>query len=264
MKILATDMDGTFLDHLGTYDKTRLDNLLAACEAKDYVFTVASGRALLALEELFDGFVDRIAIIAENGALVQYKGEVLFESKLEPKDYLQIADTTLALPTCEGILLSGRRGAYAPNDADPAYLKAMERYYENVMATDLEAVTDDIFKVTAKFQGDTVMERGDYLNTIFEDMTAVTTGFDSMDIILKGVDKGFGLYHLCQELGRKASDVVAFGDNLNDMEMLTFAGHAVATENARNEIKAVADEVIGHHKDGAVFDYMEGLVGSDV
>ena len=76
-------MDGTFLDHLGAYDKARLDNLLDACEAKDYVFTVASGRALLALEELFDGFVDRIAIIAENGALVQYKGEVLFESKLE-------------------------------------------------------------------------------------------------------------------------------------------------------------------------------------
>ena len=257
-------MDGTFLDHLGAYDKARLDNLLDACEAKDYVFTVASGRALLALEEL------------------QYKGEVLFESKLDPKDYLEIADTTLALPTCEGILLSGRRGAYAPNDADPAYLKAMERYYENVMATDLEAVTDDIFKVTAKFQGDTIMERGDYLNTIFEDMTAVTTGFDSMDIILKGVDKGFGLYHLCQELGRHApvvtipsycrchdeprrsSDVVAFGDNLNDMEMLTFAGRAIATENARDEIKAVADEVIGHHKDGAVFDYMEGLVGSDV
>ena len=70
----------------------------------------------MALEELFDGFVDRIAIIAENGALVQYKGEVLFESKLEPKDYLEIADTTLALPTCEGVLLSGRRGAYAPNE----------------------------------------------------------------------------------------------------------------------------------------------------
>ena len=65
----------------------------------------------------------------------------------------------------------------------------MERYYENVMATNLEGVTDDIFKVTAKFQGDTIMERGDYLNTIFEDITAVTTGFDSMDIILKGVDK---------------------------------------------------------------------------
>ncbi|MFR3960365.1 MAG: HAD hydrolase family protein [Streptococcus salivarius] len=262
MKILATDMDGTFLDHLGAYDKARLDNLLDACEAKDYVFTVASGRALLALEELFDGFVDRIAIIAENGALVQYKGEVLFESKLEPKDYLQIADTTLALPTCEGILLSGRRGAYAPNDADPAYLKAMERYYENVMATDLEAVTDDIFKVTAKFQGDTIMERGDYLNTIFEDMTAVTTGFDSMDIILKGVTRALVFTIFVKSWGVRLQMFVAFGDNLNDMEMLTLRTRLL--RKMRDEIKAVADEVIGHHKDGAVFDYMEGLVGSDV
>ncbi|MDU6443734.1 MAG: HAD hydrolase family protein, partial [Streptococcus sp.] len=128
------------------------------------------------------------------------------------------------------------------------------------MATDLEAVTDDIFKVTAKFQGDTIMERGDYLNTIFEDMTAVTTGFDSMDIILKGIDKGFGLYHLCQEFGRKASDVVAFGDNLNDFEMLDFAGNAVATENARQEIKDISNEIIGHCDEESVMAYMEGLV----
>lgn len=35
-----------FLDHLGSYDKVRLDKLLDACEAKNYVFTVASGRSL--------------------------------------------------------------------------------------------------------------------------------------------------------------------------------------------------------------------------
>ena len=44
-------------------------------------------------------------------------------------------------------------------DADPAYLKAMERYYEKCHGKqNLEGVTDDIFKVTAKFQGDTIME----------------------------------------------------------------------------------------------------------
>ena len=67
-------MDGTFLDHLGAYDKARLDNLLDACEAKDYVFTVASGRALLALEELFDGFVDRIAIYCGKWCLGSVQG----------------------------------------------------------------------------------------------------------------------------------------------------------------------------------------------
>ena len=54
-----------------------------------------------------------------------------------------------------------------------------------------------------------------------------------------------------------------FGDNLNDMEMLTFAGCAVATENARMRLRKWQMRGIGHHRDGAVFDYMEGLVGSD-
>ncbi len=54
-------------------------------------------------------------------------------------------------------------------------------------------------------------------------------------------------------------DVVAFGHNLNDMEMLTFAGTRLSYENARDEIKAVADEVIGHIKMVQSFDYMEGF-----
>lgn len=264
MTILAADMDGTFLDHLGTYDRERLENLLNHCEAKDFIFTVASGRALLALEKLFEGFVDRIAIIAENGALVQYKGRVLFEAKITPDQYLSIVETITELDGCEGVLLSGRAGAYVPLDSDPDYVKEMVYYYENVVLTDLDKVDDDIFKVTAKFQGDTIIDRSDKLNAIFDDMTAVTTGFDSMDIIPKGVHKGFGLDHLCQELGLTASDVIAFGDNLNDWEMLTFAGRAIAMENARQEIKAIADEVIGHHKHGAVLDYMEGVVAGHV
>ncbi len=71
----------------------------------------------------------------------------------------------------------------------------MERYYEMLVATDLEAVTDDIFSVTAKFHG-IPWNVALYQHVIFEDMTAVTTGFDSMDISLKVWTAGFGLYHL--------------------------------------------------------------------
>ena len=85
----------------------------------------------------------------------------------------------------------------------------------------------------------------------------MTTGFESLDIIPRGVDKGFGLRHLCQELGIKTSQVMAFGDNLNDLQMLEEAGVAIAPSNAREEIKAVSDHIIGHHKDGAVLDYIE-------
>ena len=49
--------------------------------------------------------------------------------------------------------------------------------------------------------------------------------------------------------------------NKKELQTLTIEQLNGMTEQA---LKAVADEVIGHHKDGAVFDYMEGLVGSDV
>lgn len=53
---------------------------------------------------------------------------------------------------------------------------------------------------------------------------------------------------------------MAFGDNLNDLQMLEYAGTAIATENARPEIKAVADQVIGDCNQESVMAYLEGLV----
>lgn len=260
MKILATDMDGTFLDAEGTFDTLRLKSFLDSCDKEGYLFTVASGRALLALETMFSDYLNRIALIAENGGLVQYKGEVLFEAKVEPNDYLKVVDTVKSLDGCQGVLLSGRQAGYTPLDVAQDYREQMAEYYENIIAMPLEDVKDDIFKVTATFPADVVLEREQWLNSHLVKMTAVTTGFESIDIIPEGVHKGVGLDHLCQALGKSSDDVIAFGDNLNDMEMLAFAGTAVAVSNARDEVKEVADTIIGHHAEGAVFDYMEEVV----
>ena len=53
--------------------------------------------------------------------------------------------------------------------------------------------------------------------------------------------------------------VMAFGDNLNDLHMMQVVGHPIAPENARPEILELAEAVIGHHKDQSVMSYMEGL-----
>ena len=65
---------------------------------------------------------------------------------------------------------------------------------------------------------------------------------------------------MCQKLDINPDQVLAFGDNMNDYQMLKFAGQAIATDNARQEVKAIADQVIGHCNDEAVISYMEGLV----
>ncbi|VZQ93125.1 Stress response protein YhaX [Escherichia coli] len=86
----------------------------------------------------------------------------------------------------------------------------------------------------------------------------MTTGFDNIDIIPNGSNKSVGLSHLCAHFGITRQDVVvAFGDNQNDLDVFDFAGLALATENAREEVKAQADWMIGHCNDGAVLAYLE-------
>ncbi|QLE01831.1 HAD family hydrolase [Galbibacter sp. BG1] len=54
-------------------------------------------------------------------------------------------------------------------------------------------------------------------------------------------------------------DVIAFGDNYNDVEMIGAVGHGVAVENAREEVKAVAKAVTKHHKEDGVAIYLKNL-----
>mmetsp|Transcript_10899 Transcript_10899/g.26151 ORF Transcript_10899/g.26151 Transcript_10899/m.26151 type:complete len:285 (+) Transcript_10899:41-895(+) len=65
-----------------------------------------------------------------------------------------------------------------------------------------------------------------------------------VEFLAADVSKGDTLRDLCQEhLGISMEDVIAFGDNFNDMEMLTLAGQGVAMQNAKDELKAVATRV---------------------
>jgi Cof subfamily protein (haloacid dehalogenase superfamily) len=74
-------------------------------------------------------------------------------------------------------------------------------------------------------------------------------------------DKGAGLRWLCQHLGVDARDVIAVGDELNDLTMLEWAGRSVAMQNADPRVRAAADEVIGSNLDDGVARFLEQLVG---
>jgi Cof subfamily protein (haloacid dehalogenase superfamily) len=64
-----------------------------------------------------------------------------------------------------------------------------------------------------------------------------------VEIAAPGVTKAVGLAEVAAVLGVAATDIVAFGDMPNDLEMLRWAGHGVAMGNAHPAVKDVADEV---------------------
>lgn len=91
-------------------------------------------------------------------------------------------------------------------------------------------------------------------------LTLGCSGVEFVEITGVGVDKSTALSCVVAERGLGAADVVAFGDNHNDTQMLAWAGHGVAVANAVDSAKAAADEVIGPHGDHSVADFIDSLL----
>lgn len=90
-------------------------------------------------------------------------------------------------------------------------------------------------------------------------VVATTSSDAFVEITPVGADKGAALARLCDDLSIDADDVVAFGDNHNDLTMLQWAGHSVAVANAVPAVLGVVDEVTASNLDFGVALVLERL-----
>ena len=81
-----------------------------------------------------------------------------------------------------------------------------------------------------------------------------------IEVLTKGVNKAFGLEKLANKLGIQPSEIVAIGDAANDIEMLQYAGLAIAMGNASEEVKAIADIVTDTNENNGVIKAIDKLI----
>jgi len=79
-----------------------------------------------------------------------------------------------------------------------------------------------------------------------------TSGAEFVEVTASGVNKGAGVAGLCQRLAIDAANVAAFGDNVNDLEMMDWVGHSFAMANAHPSVIEVSDHQteMSHDFDG--------------
>ncbi len=90
-----------------------------------------------------------------------------------------------------------------------------------------------------------------------------SAGLPFVVITAANVTKAVTLSRLCARKGIDPSEVVAFGDSWNDLEMLEWAGMGVAMANANHDVKKAADAVAGSHDDDGVANFLVELLGLD-
>lgn len=74
-------------------------------------------------------------------------------------------------------------------------------------------------------------------------ITVTSSAINNLEISAKGVSKEIGVRKVCDYLQFEREDVMAIGDNLNDLQLLQYAGLGIAMGNADDQIKRIADHV---------------------
>ena len=94
----------------------------------------------------------------------------------------------------------------------------------------------------------------------FDGFNIEASWIDRFDVMVAGASKGPRLIEWAAAKGIAADEILAFGDNLNDVTMISAVGHGVAMGNAADGLKAVADEIIGDNDGDDIAAVMERMI----
>lgn len=266
IKLIATDMDGTFLDEKGLYDRERFEQVLGDLEKRDIPFVVASGNNMGRLGLMFEGFLDRISFVADNGTHVIDRGEELVRHTMPPELVKQFLTYIGDKQVSYCVSLSNESSVYLLEDAYlPIETFAIEKEQLDLFVSRIKRLKsfDDlpdepILKmgmILPEAECDAIL--ADFNANFPGNLTATTSGYGSVDVIETGLHKAWGLQHLLDKWGIAPHEVMAFGDGGNDIELLQLTPISFAMDNAPDNVKAAAVRVAPSHREQGVFQIIE-------
>lgn len=267
LRLIATDLDGTLLTSASVVSARTRTALDAARARGIHVVPVTArqpiGLRAIAADAAFDGWA-----LCSNGAFATHltDGRLLFAEEL-PSDVIRPLAEALR-ESIPGLLFASVREGGETFVAQDGYAAVAEftdhkREPQSMGGVPLDQVLSaPSLKLVIRHPElapavlfDTLRDLG------LSGFEATLSGAPFVEVMAEGVTKATGLARLCEHLGISRSDVVAFGDALNDVEMLRWASHGVAMADADDVVKDAADEVTTSNDDDGVARVIERMLG---
>ena len=240
IKLIASDIDGTLVSDGDNRLNPEIFETVLKLKEKGIQFAAASGRQWVSLERLFEPVKERVFYLSDNGAYVGCHGRNLFLNTIDRGLAMEMVEDIKKEPGLE-VMLSGPDVVYMDTKDQEFVDWIIEGYkFQVKMVEDVRKVDDRFIKVSA-YKKHGVQEATEEIRKKYEARLKVTISGDMwMDCMAMGVCKGQAIEVLQKGLEIKPEETMAFGDQLNDMEMLERAYYSFAVGNARPEIKAAA------------------------
>ncbi len=259
LRLIAVDMDGTLLDGDGRIPDA-LWPLLDRLHERGIRFAPASGRQLATLQRAFADHLDHMVFLAENGAYVVEGGVEISSDAMDAAFTASLITRVRAIEGRDlGVVVCGKRSAYIER-ADAAFRAEADKYYARLdVVGDLLQVEDQILKV-AIFDFEDAAATAPALEDLRATHQVVVSGEHWIDVMNLGVNKGVALERLQAATGITRDQTAAFGDYLNDLEMMDAAALSFAMANAHPLVAERARYAAPSNLDHGVLTTIEKLL----
>ncbi|MGG0756408.1 HAD family hydrolase [Brevibacillus laterosporus] len=280
-KIVAFDMDGTLLNGEAKISR----ETWKACEElqqRGVKLLLSTGRPFVSARIAsdyypFDGYVcsNGAALFTEDGTLVKYaelpreviislveisrQKDIYYEVHdqnsnrwMVEEDKERIGEMLFSEPfITEGITLEHTKREYANRQF--SYNELAKFMLKDELVSKIASGEFVISKMFFWHKDTNVLKWLREQTTEFVGQVSLTSsGPFNMEVIPLGLSKWVGLQTFMQKWNVPAAEIAAFGDAMNDFEILSHVGHPVVMENAQDEVKKLARYMAKHHCEDGV------------
>lgn len=237
IKLIALDMDGTLLN---SKKELPVDFFSFVKSHSSIYVAIASGRQYYSLEKQFAEIKDNLLFVAENGTMVVDHDQVIYLNTMKREDVIFVL-TLLKKIDGVTIILCGNESAYMDASENDAIVEATKYYDRLTGVNDLFEVAKEknIIKFAIYFKNGDAEKYYAELRQVKTGLKAVLSGESWIDISNADADKGAALKKVMELYHIKKEESMAFGDYLNDVEMLNAVTHSYAMKNALPYIKEI-------------------------
>lgn len=248
--LVLLDLDGTLLRTDRSISDYSVD-VINQCKEKGLVIGISTARGASNARP----YIARIApqvVISSGGALVEYQGEIVYTSMFSAQETRTIVDTAMRLTDgrCE-ITVDTLTGHYWNYQNDPHELAPD---WGEVIHTDYRDFQEPALKISVEL--DDEVTAGKIAACVPDCDLARFSGGNWYKLTRTSATKAHAIGRLAERLGISADEMIAFGDDYVDIDMLRICGKGVAMGNAIDEVKRIADDIAASNDDDGVAKYL--------
>ncbi len=240
IRLIVSDMDRTLLREDKSVSPYTV-SVLQACREKGILFAVATARPIRAMTEYLP-LLEPDAVLYHNGAVIHQVGCAPVHCGISFPDAQRfLIEYHHAFPEA-WISVEMNDHLYANFNAESLWPGVL---FSKTDFSDLPITEADKIIVRASSHEDLLSIREWLSKELYVHLSEETVGM----IMHEKATKQAGVAHLCNVFGIPPEQVISFGDDHNDVEMLRFCGMGVAVRNAIEEAIHAADDVCGSNEE---------------